>query len=118
MSTREQPTRLAHARTRSHTFAHARTHWHALAKGLDYEEFRTAIKTFPGASNVNLTQEEYEIITDGGALLNEDGEFDSARFREMMQRELWRCAPALALRLLRTPLASTPLASTPLASAS
>ena len=65
MSTREQPTRLAHARTRSHTFAHARTHWHALAKGLDYEEFRTAIKTFPGASNVNLTQEEYEIITDG-----------------------------------------------------
>ena len=82
--------RTQHVTVRAHEDLHTLAQTHA--KGLNYEEFRTAIKTFPGASNVNLTHEEYEIITDGGALLDEDGEFDSARFREMMQRELWRCA--------------------------
>jgi len=39
------------------------------AGGLDFEEFKSGIKTFPGAANVNLTHDDFEVITDAGALL-------------------------------------------------
>ena len=39
------------------------------AGGLDFEEFKSGIKTFPGAANVNLTLDDFEVITDAGALL-------------------------------------------------
>lgn len=58
--------------------------------GLDFEEFRTGIRTFPGCANVNLTEEDFDIVTGNGEFCGPEGEFDRFQFRLMMQGELWR----------------------------
>ena len=42
------------------------------------------------SSNVHLTRDDFDIITENGKHLNSRGEFNNIQFQEMMKGELWR----------------------------
>jgi hypothetical protein len=58
--------------------------------GLNFDEFRAGIKTLPGCHNVHVTLDDFELITEHGRWLTEEGEFGKDQFRSMMNGELRR----------------------------
>ncbi|EKX48820.1 hypothetical protein GUITHDRAFT_105446 [Guillardia theta CCMP2712] len=56
--------------------------------GLTFEEFKTRVRELPTASPVHLNKDDFDIITEQGALCNEDGEFSAQQFQHMMRGEM------------------------------
>lgn len=60
--------------------------------GLNFGEFKDKIKELPTATPINLLKDDFDLITEGGQLLNEEGEFNGQQFEMMMRGELIRYA--------------------------
>ncbi|EKX31615.1 hypothetical protein GUITHDRAFT_122197 [Guillardia theta CCMP2712] len=60
--------------------------------GLDFHELNAGLKQLPLPTPIHLTLDDYDIITEGGNLCKEDGEFDADQFQSMMKGELKRYA--------------------------
>ena len=56
--------------------------------GLNFEEFRLGVKQL--SSNIHLTRDDFDIVTENGKHLGPTAEFDKQQFRTMMKGELWR----------------------------
>ena len=61
------------------------------AGGLDFYEFKQGIQRLPG-SRIDMTQDDFAIITEYGHLSGANGQFNKQQFRVMMQNELFRYA--------------------------
>ncbi|EKX43249.1 hypothetical protein GUITHDRAFT_110665 [Guillardia theta CCMP2712] len=60
--------------------------------GLSFKEFQSAIKTLPLKRAIQLTEDDFDIITENGRFLNEEREFGREQFQLMMKGELNRFA--------------------------
>ena len=58
--------------------------------GLSFEEFKTALPFLKTKVPISLLVDDFEILTDGGKLTNEEGEFDAQQFQKIMHGELHR----------------------------
>ena len=58
--------------------------------GLDFSEFQARIQDLPTANPIHLIQEDFDQITLGGQLLDENGEFRNSQFQTMIRKELLR----------------------------
>jgi hypothetical protein len=55
---------------------------------LSFEEFKAGLKTIPGMAKIHMTAEDFEIITEKGKHLGEEGTFNLQQFHGMMNTEL------------------------------
>ena len=60
--------------------------------GLDFKEFKERVNMLPTSVPIHLMKDDFDMITKGGALLNENGEFGALEFRDMIRGELLRFA--------------------------
>ena len=60
--------------------------------GLDFKEFKERVNMLPTTVPIHLMKDDFDMITQGGALLNENDEFGSLQFRDMIRGELLRFA--------------------------
>eukprot|EP00960_Hanusia_phi_P034400 751040-Hanusia_phi.AAC.1 len=60
--------------------------------GLSFKEFQSAIKTLPLKRAIQLTEDDFDIVTENGRFLNKEREFGREQFQLMMKGELHRFA--------------------------
>jgi hypothetical protein len=60
--------------------------------GLNFAEFKEKVKDLPTPVPIHLQKDDFDLITSGGELLNDEGEFDGQQFQLMMRGELVRFA--------------------------
>jgi hypothetical protein len=60
--------------------------------GLNFSEFKDKINDLPTSTHIDLQKDDFDLITSGGELLNDEGEFDGQQFQLMMRGELVRFA--------------------------
>eukprot|EP00960_Hanusia_phi_P048655 759075-Hanusia_phi.AAC.3 len=58
--------------------------------GLNFTEFQNGVKKLPTANPMHILKDDFDLLTDGGRLCNDEGEFSSVQFQRMMREELRR----------------------------
>ncbi|EKX54651.1 hypothetical protein GUITHDRAFT_100126 [Guillardia theta CCMP2712] len=64
--------------------------------GLNLTEFQNGVKKLPTANPMHILEDDFDLLTDGGRLCNEEGEFSSTQFQTMMREELRRFSQRMA----------------------
>lgn len=59
--------------------------------GLNYAEFKAKVREMRTETPIDLHKDDFDLITQGGELLNEEGEFDGQQF-QLMMRGVCACA--------------------------
>ena len=68
-----------------------RTYAHTCGSGgLSFEEFKSAVRLLKTRTPIALLPDDFEILTEGGKLTDEEGEFSATQFQRMMRGELKR----------------------------
>ena len=69
--------------------------------GLTFEELRSGVREGFGLSQIHMTSEDFDVVTDNGRLLNSRREFNAQQFQHMMKGELSLVACVCAHLLVR-----------------
>ena len=55
---------------------------------MTFEELRSGVREGFGLSQIHMTSEDFDVVTDNGRLLNSRREFNAQQFQHMMKGEM------------------------------